>query len=112
MGMNLLRSTHQETQMSQGFPVVLEVSHLRATDINLLYSLIEIWLYQNCKDQWTLEQIEETRSPDHTTHHYIRLVFQDPREAIFYKLSPSYLHNRSVLPLFLTNLSYLISANR
>lgn len=80
---------------------MLEVSHLKRTDVDMLYSLIEIWLNKNCRNPWTLEEVEEVRGEDHKEHVYIRLVFQDPREAIFYKLSPSYLHNRPVLPLFL-----------
>lgn len=96
-----LRSTNQQTSLAQGFPIILEVSHLKQTNVDLLYSLIEIWLRKNCKSPWTLEEIQETRGEDHKVHSYIRLVFQDPREAVFYKLSPSYLHNRTEIPFFL-----------
>lgn len=88
--------------LAQGFPIVLEVSHLKPTDVDMLYSLIEIWLLKNCRSPWTLEEIQETREQDHKNHVYIRLVFQDPREAVYYKLSPSYLHNRPVVPYFLS----------
>lgn len=80
---------------------MLEVSHLNQINVDLLYSLIEIWLNKNCQSPWTLEEIQEQRDNDHRIHTYIRLVFQDPREAIYYKLSPSYLHNQTVVPYFL-----------
>jgi len=98
-----MRTTNQKSKLSQGFPIVLEVSHLKQTNVDMLYSLIEIWLRQNCKSPWTLEEINEIKGEDRKTHIYIRLVFQDPREAVFYKLSPSYLHNRQQVPFFLCN---------
>lgn len=100
-GVSTLRATNQLSDLAQGFPITLEVSHLKQTNIDLLYSLIEIWLRKNCKSPWTLEEIQESRGEDHKTHSYIRLVFQDPREAVYYKLSPSYLHNRTQIPFFL-----------
>lgn len=98
--MTLQRSTHLQT-FAQGIPVVLEVSHLKHFDIDMLYSLIEIWLYKNCQSLWTLEQIEENRVEDHKPHTYIRIVFNDIREAMYFKLSPGYTHNKLELPLFL-----------
>lgn len=100
-GVSTLRSTNQQQVLAKGFPIVLEVSHLRPTDVDMLYSLIEIWLRQHCKSPWNLEEIESKRGEDHKVHTYIRLVFQDPREAVYYKLSPSYLHHRPVAPFFL-----------
>jgi len=101
-GVSTLRSTNQQTDLAQGFPIILEVSHLKQTNIDLLYSFIEIWLRKNCRSPWTLEEIKETQDEDHRIHTYIRLVFQDPREAVFYKLSPSYLHNQTDMPFFLS----------
>lgn len=92
--MHLLRSTHRP--LSLGFPILLEVSHLSHMDVDLLYSLIAIWLYRNCKNEWSLEQVEET-----TSHHtFIRLVFSDPSEAMYYKLSSSYVHNKPIMVAF------------
>lgn len=99
--MSTLRSTNQQQELAQGFPIVLEVSHLKPTDVDLLYSLIEIWLRKHCKSPWNLEEIEILKEADNKTHTYIRLVFQDPREAVYYKLSPSFLHHRPSVPYFL-----------
>ena len=99
---NTLRSTNQQVQLAKGFPILVEVSHLRPTDVDMLYSLIEIWLRKNCRSVWTLEEIQESKPSDRKERTYIRLVFQDPREAVFYKLSPSYLHNRPMIPYFLS----------
>jgi len=95
---NILRSTNQQTVLAKGFPIVLEVTHLKQTDVDMLYSLIEIWLRKNCRSSWNLEEIQVTKERPHT---YIRLVFQDPREAVYYKLSPSFLHHKPALPLFM-----------
>lgn len=91
--MNLLRSTHLH-DVEYGTAVVLDVSHLKSMSISLLYSFIEAWLYKNCKSEWTLEQIESESVQDHSPHVYFRLIFQDIREALYFKLSPFCLQNQ------------------
>ena len=99
--MNLLRESHEQT-LSNGFPVVLEVTHLKKLTVDLLYSFIEIWLFKNCKSPWDLSQIEEVAdTPDHATHTYIRIVFKDVREALYFKLGPHALYNKPEMPLLL-----------
>jgi hypothetical protein len=98
--MNLLR-TSRPVILANGKPVVLEVSHLKKITVDLLYSFIEMWLYKNCKSPWTLEHIEEVNEEDHATHSYIRIVFKDVREALYFKLSPSFLHSKPTVPLML-----------
>jgi len=97
--MNLLRESHHQT-LTNGFAVTLEVSHLKKITIDLLYSFVEIWLFKNCKSPWDLQQIEEiSKSPDHSPHTYIRIVFSDVREAIYFKMGPYGLYNESDMPL-------------
>jgi len=96
--MNLLRSTHTE-DLDAGYTVVLEVSHLARLKIDLLYSFIEVWLFKNCKSEWTLEQVEEMQPQDHANHTYIRIIFGDAKEAMYFKLSPYLLHNQPSIPL-------------
>lgn len=100
--MNLLRSTHPQS-LADGFTVVLEVSHLKKITVELLYSFIEMWLFRHCKSEWSLEHIEEVKDKDHANHVYFRIVFSDVREAIYFKLSPNFLHDKPSVPLFLQN---------
>ena len=98
--MNLLRESHTQT-LADGFPVVLEVTHLNKLTIDLLYSFVEIWLFKNCKSPWDLSQIEEiAKTPDHAPHTYIRIVFKDVREALYFKMGPYSLYNETEMPLF------------
>lgn len=99
--MNLLRESHHQT-LAEGFPVTLEVSHLKKMTVDLLYSFIEIWLFKNCKSPWDLSQLEEVAStPDHATHTYIRIIFNDVREALYFKLGPHALYSKPDAPLML-----------
>lgn len=97
--MNLVRSSHSESVFT-GVPVLLEVTHLGHTDVDLLHSLVEIWLNQNCQSDWKIDQYEEGGF-DHKPHTFIKLLFEDPKEAIYFKLSSQYLHNKPVIPLYL-----------
>ena len=99
--MHLLRTTHPQI-LENGFTVVLEVSHLTKLKVDLLYSFIEIWLLKNCKSEWTLEHLEEVQQEDHANHTYIRILFIDVREALYFKLSPYFLHDKPQIPLFLS----------
>jgi hypothetical protein len=85
-----LRSTNQEAKLASGIPILLDLSHLQSRRVELVYSLVEIWLRHHCHSPWTLEELQET-PPDGRLRTYIRIVFQDPREAVQYRLSPSYL---------------------
>ena len=96
----MLRESHTQA-LADGFTVTLEVSHLKKITVDLLYSFIEMWLFKNCKSPWDLSQIEEiARTPDHATHTYIRIVFKDVREALYFKMGPHSLYNKTDLPLF------------
>lgn len=98
--MNLLRETHTEV-LADGFTVTLEVSHLKKITVDLLYSFVEIWLFKNCKSPWDLSQIEEIApTPDHAPHTYIRIIFKDVREALYFKMGPYSLYNEPDMPLF------------
>lgn len=99
--MNLLRESHHQS-LAKGFPVTLEVTHLKKMTADLLYSFIEMWLYKNCKSGWELSHLEEiAKTPDHATHTYIRIIFQDVREALYFKLSPQHLYSKPEMPLML-----------
>jgi hypothetical protein len=100
--MNLIRESHSQS-LVDGFTVTLEVTHLKKINIDLLYSFVEIWLYKNCKSPWDLSQIEEiSPTPDHIPHTYIRIIFKDVREALYFKLGPYSLYNETDLPLFIS----------
>jgi hypothetical protein len=97
--MNLLRESHSQKE-AKGFPVILEVSHLKKITIDLLYGFIESWLLKNCKSPWELNHVQEISDHvDHKTHTYIRIVFSDVREALYFKMGPHGMYNRSSLPL-------------
>lgn len=107
--MQLLRESHEQT-LTDGFPVTLEVSHLKKITIDMLYSFIEAWLFKNCKSPWDLSQIEEVAATsDHKVHTYIRIVFKDVREALYFKLGPHMLHNKPEMPLFVLSEQHLFS---
>jgi hypothetical protein len=98
--MNLLRESHEKT-LADGFTVTLEVSHLKKMTVDLLYSFIEAWLFKNCKSPWDLTQLEEVaQTADHKVHTYIRIVFKDVREALYFKMGPHSLYSKPEMPLF------------
>ncbi len=78
--------------VSGGHMVVMDLSHLDHKHVDLLFSWIEIWLHRHCKAGWHItfsDETEHVKSP----HHYLKVDFQDAREAMYFKLSPEFGQN-------------------
>jgi hypothetical protein len=100
-GMNVLRATHSQVPIND-YTVVLEVSHLKTSTVDMLYVFIEAWLKKHCHQPWDLIQFQEVdRTPEHNVFTYFRIVFSDLHEAIYFKLSPNLLYSKPEHPLAL-----------
>jgi hypothetical protein len=86
----LRESTHSGGKSNH--QVVMDLSHLDQKHIDLLFSWIEIWLRRNCKSGWHIVTSED---PIHVQapHHYLKVEFEDAREALYFKLSPEFVSN-------------------
>ena len=49
----------------------------------LLFSWSEIWLKEHCRNQWFIETQEQA-----CKNRSLSIYFQDPKEAVLFKLSP------------------------
>lgn len=91
--MHTTRETSHSTIQS-GHLVVMDLSHLDQTHFDLFYSWVEIWLYRNCKSAWHIVMADKTDDLL-DPHHYLKVEFEDAREAIYFKLSPEFIANTS-----------------
>jgi len=58
-----------------------------ATRLSLFESWLSLWCIRNCTGVWSV-----TQNPDRTKDYQIVLKFNDPREAVHFKLASGSLH--------------------
>jgi hypothetical protein len=69
--------------------VKIDLSKMSDEASCLLFSWSEIWLKENCKNSWFIEAKEfERRREDSSKFQALTVLFQDPKEAVLFKLSP------------------------
>lgn len=68
------------------YSITCDLSHRSENYSKLFFSLTEMWLLANAKNGWHMETTNSLVS------HYDKLIvrFKDPRDAIFFKLSPHF----------------------
>lgn len=70
-------------KISDMYQVKLELSHVTDRFSSLFFFFTEMWLMCNCKNLWYMEKVG-------TDPVNIVVSFQDPKEAIFFKLSKQF----------------------
>ena len=91
--MNVLRST-DHAGLSPRHLVSLNLAHLSERNLELFYSWIEIWLHRNCNAGWHMEMQERPVKHQTRPETHLCVTFADPREAIYFKMSPEYAHGQ------------------
>ena len=67
------------TQVPNMRSIEMDLSHATARFSSLFFIFTELWLMCHCKSPWYMEQNSKCS--------HLKVCFQDPREAILFKLS-------------------------
>jgi hypothetical protein len=60
------------------YPVSVDLTHLDRRHIDIFLAYTRIWLRKHCHDEWEVQLLD---------NHTLLVVFQNPKEAVYFKLS-------------------------